>query len=172
MNFRAFCEYKYLNSSATICGHCRTNLSPQQDIIHNPKHFYSYGQMYSCPCGKSKIWTNSIRNVKNLADFMNKQCDIYHNGFCNDLFCGHCIVPSHDKNVPCTERCFEPIYPLKTGVSVPFTLQRMDKFGCKKCPQNQDILMDSFKKDKENDNIMNYYKAHKDKLNTLADEGY
>lgn len=158
MKFSTWLEYKYINFASVTCGHCQNNLFPEPDIVHNPKHIYSQGQMFSCRCGSSKLWTNSIRNVKNLAAHLAGSCD-YYNGFCNDIFCGH---------------CFATVQPLENGVKVPNSMQRMDRYGCTKCDQNQKILVDGSMKDKEGDtkSIMSYYRRHADQVKKLADEGH
>lgn len=92
---------------------------------------------------------------------MNNKCDRYRNGFCNDMYCGH---------------CYKYIYPLKNDVQIPGEWQRVDKYGCLKCPQNQDILIDGTKKDPEGEEstkkLIGYYQRHKDAVDRLADEGY
>lgn len=156
MNFRVWLESKYFNFEGATCGHCMTSMFPTGRIPHNPKHVWSHGQEFQCNCGKSKVWTNSIRNVQNLKSFFQGKCDRYYNGFCNDLFCGF---------------CFEYIRPLENGVTIPSRYQRLDRYGCEKCAQNQNILVDGSRFDREGDTsrIMAFYQRNKDTLDKIED---
>lgn len=156
MNFKLFLEGKYFNESSAVCGHCDSRLS-FKTLAENPKHIYNKGSLFSCDCQKSGIWTNSIRNEKALIDYFQNKCD-YYQGFCNDLFCPF---------------CFKYIYNLQSGINYngkypvlsdeyPDIKQRADRYGCEKCPQNQNILVWRRKFDPENEKstkkLVNFYK--------------
>ncbi len=107
-----------------------------------------------CRCGKSQIFSNSVRNKQNLLDFFVGKCD-RHRGFCSDLFCGKCLK--------------EYIQPLENGVTPPPSLhaiQKADRYGCPVCKENQNILIFGDKKDPEGtpERLMNWYKRHLDDL--------
>jgi hypothetical protein len=136
---------KFMNDRSAYCGHCETPLRAV-GIVNNNKHIYERGQMRECNCGKSKIWTNSIRDLKALIDYFKGNSKSYYQGFCNDKFCGY---------------CFSSIYPLENGVHMPFPHpNRVDLYGCLKCKDNQNILMDTFLegKEKETEPILLWYK--------------
>ena len=59
---------KYINDECAICEHCGTFLQ-HKEITENNKHLFNIGFLYTCSCGKSRIWTNSIRDENALADF-------------------------------------------------------------------------------------------------------
>ena len=65
---------KYINNSCCICEKCNNNLFGLE-VVENPNHIYSIGQLFSCRCKSSSLWTNSIRNVKNLVNYLNKSSD-------------------------------------------------------------------------------------------------
>jgi len=76
------------------CGYC-DGLLDVVDVTVNPRHHFNPGQEYMCPCGKSQLWTNSVRYIDALKDY----CDgkpVDHTkdpekwGFCNDEFCPGC----------------------------------------------------------------------------------
>ena len=102
------------------------------EITENTKHLYTIGQLYSCGCSKSKIWTNSIRDEKNLLNFIEGKSSKYYQGFCNDLFCGF---------------CYGTLLPLKNGYVIPEYDVRFDLYGCVKC--NNKIAINGHKKDPE-----------------------
>jgi len=83
-----------LPNKTYICGECGGALDVV-DVTHNPRHFFNPGQKYSCPCGKSQVWTNSVRYLKELEKYCDgeqitgpKNPEVY--GFCNDKFCPKC----------------------------------------------------------------------------------
>jgi hypothetical protein len=156
-------EYKHLQNGAAGCGHCKQDLKVKDIIIG--KHMYPIGQLYSCACRKSKIFTNTVRNSKELLKFINKETERYYNGFCNDKRCGN---------------CFTYIQPLENGVPVPPDMKiskferRADRYGCPKCIDNQEILIigQGFMPEGENttNKFIEFYTKHKDKLKKLHDE--
>lgn len=148
---------KFINSMSAKCGYCHDGLH-SVDVIINPHHIYRIGQLRQCQCGKSRVWTNSVRNEDKLIDFFEGREREYYNGFCNDRFCGY---------------CFKPIYPLENGVTPPWPDKvRWDRHGCTKCSHNQNILMNGFQEGKENDTmpILNWYKGQLNKLKRLVQE--
>ena len=141
---------KFMNNHSALCAHCMTHLEPR-DIVENNRHHYIIGTIYSCSCGKSRVWTNSIRNEDALIKFFDGESERYYQGFCNDKFCGY---------------CFSSLYPLQNGYQIPGIMQNFDRWGCKKCEQNQNIAMDGFSEDRENEtgNMMNWYRNNIDKV--------
>jgi len=132
---------KFINNSCCVCALCS---SPVQlvglfrDSEVNINHIYSLGQLYRCSCGKSQIWTNSLRNPKNFVELhKNGQVDKYYNGFCNDRFCPFC---GSDFDI------------LKNGIN--FNGVFYDVIGCykgyKTDKHNTNILIDFDKEDAEN----------------------
>jgi hypothetical protein len=154
MNFQEWLlsEGKYMNNSAATCEHCKEDLLPLF-VAENTKHIYTTGQLYQCGCDKSKIWTNSIRNKEAFLKFLNGENPKYTQGFCNDLFCGH---------------CFRNIYPLQNGIPPvqSWETQRRDRYGCLKCQQNQNIAINSFAFHPEGDTqqIVDWYRRHQKEL--------
>ena len=86
---------KYMSSQSATCLYCLGQLTPQAATV-NPNHAYEVGQQFYCPCGKSSIWTNSLRNAQGFLDYLDgkspswapNETPRYTNGFCNDRFCG------------------------------------------------------------------------------------
>lgn len=149
-------EYKFLNMVCMKCGHCGDMLIPM-GITPNYKHFYTYGFSYVCKCKKSSVWSNSIRDIKELSKHLLDGSQPYTNGFCNDAFCGH---------------CFGYLLALKNGVSTPLFNNRADRFGCKNCPENQDILIDGHLREPEGESttkrFIQRYSRHADLIHKLA----
>lgn len=135
---------KYLNDHSSFCLYCYGDLTPQ-NITRNPKHIYPVGIMYLCPCKKSRIWTNSIRNEDALIEFFNGKTSYYMQGFCNDLFCGY---------------TFDYIECLKNGIEVPGYRERFDLFGNPSHPVNKRIAFKNFADDSGSKNIEKWYKEH------------
>lgn len=111
-------SYKHVQDGTYECRYCLGELIAK-DVIHG-KHFFSPGQLYTCSCGKSKIWTNSVRFPEELKDYCdgkevisNKHPEYY--GFCNDLFC---------------PVCWDNIRVIKDN-----------RWGCPKCKDNNKIFM-------------------------------
>jgi hypothetical protein len=140
------------------CGYCSGDLSVTA-VNHNPKHFFNPGQHFSCPCGKSQVWANSVRREDDLINYCDNeeaQYNVEEMGFCNDSFCA---------------KCWSGLYPLKTpgfvynkkayyyrdaygeqGLSSIISPEEIDEkinsgevfygdvWGCKKCDDNQLLL--------------------------------
>lgn len=77
---------KFLNDSSARCTLCSTFLT-MQGLARNDRHLYPIGSLYACDCGRTKVWTNSIRNEKALLAHY-ATGSRYFQGFCNDLFDG------------------------------------------------------------------------------------
>ena len=151
---------KFVSPESDICGYCYKPLTPIQ-VALNTKHVYPIGILFVCRCSKSKLWTNSIRNEKNLLAFFAGQPNTwgeqgYTNGFCNDRFCGY---------------CFQPVMPLENGFHVPMLGETFDRFGCKTCQVNQQILNDAYKEYPAGitEPILQWYKAHQQHVQSFAD---
>jgi len=154
--FNLITETKHHNEKSMKCGHC-TYYIRHTSIVHNPKHIYQTGTLFKCYCGKSAVWTNSIRGEKEFIDNLDN-CEYKHKrGFCNDAFCGH---------------CFEYIYPLKNGER--FEGKSVDRYGCMKCEQNQQIMIDAWDKDKEGEEttqkLNTFYKKNADAVRKATEE--
>ena len=82
---------KHVSNQSHFCGLCKTDLRPRS-FLRNNRHHFPWGILHSCDCGKSSLWTNSIRDG---AEFMNivfgDGTDVMRSGFCNDLYCGECL---------------------------------------------------------------------------------
>lgn len=162
MNFKKYLinEHKHLENNSAGCEHCNTNLKITNIIIGD--HMYPIGQLLECNCKKSKIFTNTIRNVERLLQYINKETAYYSNGFCNDKKCGY---------------CFDYIMPLKNGIDVPSEMQisihneRADRCGCMKCKDNQNILLvgKGFLPEKSDTtkHFIDFYTKHKDRVEKL-----
>lgn len=122
---------KFKNSYSMECAHCGRWLAASPEPVENPRHLYSTGIMYSCSCGRGKIWTNSIRNEDRFKKWLNGEQESYTNGFCNDSYCGHCFGFS---------------YPLMNGYQ-PYC----DLIGCinPKCPSQENKSRAVFEKIKK-----------------------
>jgi hypothetical protein len=157
MNFREWLLLeKFMNDRSAYCGECHRPLLGEE-IVRNYKHIYDIGQMRQCTCGKSKVWTNSIRNEVNLVAYLTGKSDRYYNGFCNDKFCGV---------------CFKPLYPLQNGVNAPFRHpNRMDRWGCTK-GHNDNILFDMFLEDKELEShkVLDWYRTRLRELEQIMQQ--
>lgn len=87
--------WKHVQSGTYACVKCANELTPK-DVTKNPNHHFSWGQFYSCSCGKSQLWTNSIRHPEALIEYANdtNKYDSHQDpetwGFCNDQFCPLC----------------------------------------------------------------------------------
>jgi hypothetical protein len=137
-SFASFLETKHHNERSMTCGHC-TYLLRHTNVTRNPKHIYEIGTMFKCLCGKSAVWTNSIRGSEEEFIANLDKCNYRHTrGFCNDAFCGH---------------CFGYVQPLKNGER--FEGKYVDRYGCEKCKQNQHIMVDLYDKDKEGEATTN-----------------
>jgi len=139
---------KFMSLQSHFCELCHGYLYPKE-IVFNPRHVYSYGQLHRCQCGKSRVWANAPRNENKLIAFFKGQEDRYYQGFCNDPYCGFCIT--------------KYLYPLKNGVPspLPHINFNLDKWGCTEC-DNQHILVHGQAEHKEGDteHLMRWYKSH------------
>jgi hypothetical protein len=83
-----------LPNSTYTCGYCSSNLSIT-DVTNNPKHLYNPGQLFSCSCGKSQVWANSVREFNDLENYCDGKPVTGYNpevyGFCNDKYCPKCF---------------------------------------------------------------------------------
>jgi len=124
-------------------------------MTENRKHIYNIGIMYSCNCGESKIWTNSVRNESALLEHFEGNTDHYYQGFCNDKFCGICYMP---------------LIPLKNGYILPGDNQPYDRYGCITQQHNDKVLIDGWKEDREGETlgIQKWYQANKNKLESFV----
>ena len=80
---------KHMSEYSHDCLLCDSNLRPI-GFNRNSKHHFPWGITYKCGCGKSSIWTNSIRNGKEFIDIVINGGNDIRSGFCNDLYCGEC----------------------------------------------------------------------------------
>lgn len=147
-------EGKYQTGKSMRCGHCGDHVLPAT-VSPNSKHIYPVGMFFECiGCHKCRMWTNSIRNVDNFLAFLTGQTDRYFNGFCNDQFCGY---------------CYGYVQPLENGHA--WGGKRWDRYGCEKCVQNQQILVDGNLKLPEGDTsyLMNWYRAKIDRVKAVWD---
>lgn len=76
------------------CKHCKSFLDVVA-VTNNPNHYFNPGQEFSCSCGKSKLWGNSVRRMQSLKDYCDGKDVVYsYNpesyGFCDDKFCPNC----------------------------------------------------------------------------------
>lgn len=159
------CKFaKFINNNCCFCDLCGTNLKAvdiYKDTELNISHMYEFGILYRCGCGKSEIWTNSIRNEQAFYNYLNKKTDYYMNGFCNDRFCPFC---GSDIDV------------LENGVESKFKDGIWDRIGCyaghKGDKHNTNIIIDFRAEIPEGNSIEleNYYRQNIEKLKQLAPE--
>lgn len=150
---------KYTNSHSTICEKCLGYLVPTHIAI-NPKHHFTIGQMFECPCRKAKIWTNSIRNEKEFMRFLDGKPDFmgrveYTQGFCCDKFCGD---------------NFKALTVTKNGIRVPGIRQNLDRLGVRDLnpPEIPYIAVNFDKEDlRTPESITEWYKEHRNELETI-----
>lgn len=142
---------KFANVNSMTCTQCDTYLQVR-GIVINSRHIYKTGQQWRCDCGKSQIWTNSIRSVNNLIQH-HETGSYYYNGFCNDLFCGICK---------------RPVQPLKTGFV--YKNRRLDLFGCLECTGENQIVVDleKFLYEGESDHLLEWYKERIEQFSSRA----
>lgn len=116
--------WKHVQPGTYACTKCACELKPV-DVIKNNKHHFSWGQLYKCSCGKSNLWTNSIRYPSSLIEYANGGKNFPHTedpeawGFCNDQFC---------------PICWGAVLCLKNGYK--FNGEWTDLYGCRKCDNN------------------------------------
>lgn len=144
---------KFINDHTSMCLHCHGYLKPVA-VEKNPHHIYDIGTRFQCKCGKSRIWTNSIRGEKNLLKFFDGLLDYYHNGFCNDLFCGF----TH-----------KPIDVLKNGIQVKGVHKGADLIGNSSHATNNKIAhwFDKEWDSSETGGILEWYKEHRAEVEAL-----
>jgi hypothetical protein len=81
---------KHMSGHSHNCLYCGGNLKPTS-FNRNSRHHFPWGITYKCGCGKSSIWTNSIRGAKEFTDIVLKDKKVrMADGFCNDLYCPIC----------------------------------------------------------------------------------
>ena len=144
--------WKFTKGGTYTCALCMSPLHVM-DIVNNPNHHFNPGQLYECSCGKSKVWTNSIRYPEELIDWCdNKEVPYHHDpltyGFCNDEYCPYCW-----KHWVCLENGYR-----HQGVYY-------DRYGCNVCLKNQFALMEVNAKLGELDGqqyLAQWYKSHQD----------
>jgi len=82
---------KYMSNQCSVCPSCKDELEESGLSLNNKKDI---GIVYTCPCGKSKVWTNRARNDARLLFFLEKKphpvygMSPYTIGFCNDMHDG------------------------------------------------------------------------------------
>jgi hypothetical protein len=153
-------ESKHMQNNSAACEHCKKSLKVVDIIIG--RHMFPIGQLFECVCKKSKVFTNTIRNIENLLEYIDGNRSSYYNGFCNDRKCGY---------------CFNYLTPLLNGVDVSKDMElsthdtRADRYGCLKCPENQNILIvgQAFlpEGDKTSNHFIEFYTKNKDKVEAL-----
>ncbi len=85
---------KFQNQKSMRCPKCWSDLIENDKPVYRESSTFSPGIMYTCECGKAKVWTNRLRSPKGFMDYLEKRGfnkTYYSNGFCNDLFCGFCF---------------------------------------------------------------------------------
>lgn len=118
-----------MTSESISCGHCMSPLNII-GLKTNGRHHFPVGQQWECSCGKSKVWTNSLRDPDYFIKTIDEDDDKYYQGVCNDKFCG---------------RCYSRIRVLENGFEIPGQMQRLDRYGCPRCEANQMLLVDGYK---------------------------
>ncbi len=92
---RIYIIAKHASDKSHTCYYCMSNLKPV-GFSKNKNHHFPLGIDYKCSCGKSHMWTNSVRSYNEFKTivFEEKPWKSYWSGFCNDIFCGKCLVPN------------------------------------------------------------------------------
>lgn len=116
--------WKFSKEGTYFCEKC-TGFLQIVDVTYNPKHFFNPGQLFTCKCGTSRLWANSVRFPRELVDWCDGKEVPYSKdpeawGFCNDQFCPYCWG---------RWQC------LKNGYMIQG--KYYDKYGCDSCKQNQ-----------------------------------
>lgn len=147
---------KFVNNHSAICEFCSKPLLARE-IVQNLRHQFPIGIMYICSCGKSRIWTNSLRAPERFIQWVEGKINDnygYYQGYCNDKYCGF---------------CFNYIQCLKNGISVSGHNRGFDRYGCEHC-SNQHIAMDLFEENKEGDTgfLETYYKTNLSLVKSLV----
>ena len=91
---RMFKIAKHVSDHSHTCIYCNSFLIPSS-FSRNSNHHFPWGIVYRCSCGKSGLWTNSIRGAKEFMDVVFGNIEVRNSsaekGFCNDLFCPICF---------------------------------------------------------------------------------
>jgi len=159
MNFKQYLnEWKHIGDDSCFCGHCGSTLRAVDVIRGN--HMYPIGQLLRCQCGKSRIFTNTIRDPERLIDHYETGAE-YTKGFCNDKRCGY---------------CFAYLDPLLNGVDVLNAEYKADQLGCTKhCENNQNLLavgqLNLPEGDSTRQHFIDFYKRYLDKIKMLSTPG-
>jgi hypothetical protein len=147
---------KFITNQTFVCGHCSSPLKVVE-VKNNPRHIFNPGQLFSCECGKSQVWANSVRYMAELE----KYCDGADKeelgakwpesfGFCNDSFCGKCFdylkviknaMPIFN-GVPTTWPDLETQLPPDEMKRVLENreVEIFDVYGCNSCEDNQFLI--------------------------------
>ena len=85
---------KHISPHSQYCIYCKSNIIPRS-FSRNSRHHFPWGILYKCDCGKSGLWSNSIRGGKEFLKHVFDDKPLsefpYLEGFCNDLFCPFCF---------------------------------------------------------------------------------
>jgi len=143
---------KHASDHSHWCHLCGGDLKPVE-ITKNRRHHFPWGMEHRCGCGKSGIWTNSIRND---VEFVEGITGIRHHhlahGFCNDLFCPFCynwILPLKtpgifvkDTHEVARYNRDDQVYRSEESGDVvnPRGLEFLDVYGCRSQEHNTDIV--------------------------------
>lgn len=87
-NKKEILNEKFQTSDSITCAYCGSK-AKFIDVKQNKNHHFLVGQHFKCDCGKTQVWTNSIRNVPSLIRFIRGESNHYMEGFCDDLYCAH-----------------------------------------------------------------------------------
>ena len=174
---------KHMGPQTAFCKDCLADVVPI-DVTYNPKHFFHFGQHFSCPCGEAQIWTNSVRNPKQLTAYIKGEdtSHIHPSGFCNDRFCPICwnsvgaiqnsymlysdngrlrhVEYSPEKRSYFYDDTGEPLKITQDNVR---NLSSYDLFGCRGRQHNQSIIMRGFDYEYgegEYEPIFEWFKTH------------
>lgn len=151
---------KYMNNQTARCVKCKGVLRAES-LAYNPHHIYHIGTMYECVCGKSKVWTNSIRDPVRLLAFWDgvitnpfRKEPKYTEGFCNDKYCGF---------------TFTPLKVLKNGFPFKGAHRMADLMGNPKHPTNNQIAFwfDMEWGETDTEGLMDWYKDHREDIEEL-----
>ena len=120
--------WKFSKGGTYFCELCNSDLHVI-DIVDNFNHHFTPGQLMECRCGKSRVWTNSIRYPEALIAWCDGEEVSHHQdptiyGFCNDEYCPYCWG---------YWSCLKNGYQTESGYG--------DLYGCQKCEQNQHSIM-------------------------------
>lgn len=149
---------KYLNDHCAMCLECSGWLQPTH-LARNDKHVFQIGTVYECGCGKSKLWTNSVRNENRLIWSVEGHPKLgkldYFQGFCNDLFDGF---------------KFDEVTVLKNGVRVPGQQQEADIVGNANVKVAYWFDRDDAEGQESSQKLLGWYLDHLDEVKALMKE--